>query len=107
MMSYSFSTLLLSVFTIILITRLLPYIFAKRLKEARMIQCVGKKLPAYIMALLLIYEVQIETFLKAPYGLPELLALGCVLVVHLWRRQLLLSLCLGTGCYALLLKFIF
>ena len=106
-MNYSLIILLVMVFAIIIFTRLLPFIFANYLKKAQMIQSVGKQLPAYIMALLLIYEVQISTFFKYPYGLPELMALAVVLVVQLWRRQLLLSMCLGTVCYALLLKFIF
>lgn len=106
-MNYSLTTLLLLLFSIILLTRLLPYLFAKQLKNAKMVQCVGKQLPAYIMGLLLIYEVQIDTFLKSPYGVPEVLALLCVMLVHLWRRQLLLSMCSGTLCYALLLYFIF
>lgn len=106
-MNYSLIMLLVMVFALVVFTRLLPFIFACRLKQAHMVQAVGKQLPAYIMGLLLIYEVQISTFLKYPYGLPELMALLVVIIVQLWRRQLLLSMCMGTACYALLLKFIF
>tara|TARA_B110000879_G_scaffold176141_1_gene229860 strand:- start:231 stop:551 length:321 start_codon:yes stop_codon:yes gene_type:complete len=106
-MTASLATLLLGLFIISLVTRWLPYVFAKYLKKAEMIQSIGKLLPAYIMCLLLVYEVHIETFLHVPYGVPELVSLSVLTLVHLWRRQLLLSLCVGSACYLLLLHYIF
>ena len=47
----------LAVMVLILATRWLPFIFAERLKNAKMIENVGKQLPAYIMLLLLYIEV--------------------------------------------------
>ena len=67
-----------------------------------MIEYIGKQLPAYIMMLLLIYEINIATFLKWPYATPHLIALFIVILIHLWKRQVLLSLFIGTVSYMLI-----
>lgn len=105
-MTSSMPLLFISLFLIIVFTRLLPYIFAERLKEAKMIESIGKQLPAYIMFLLLIYEIEIETFLHWPYGLFELAALLLLIIIHYWKRNLLLSLFVSSSFYLMLLHFL-
>jgi branched-subunit amino acid transport protein AzlD len=41
------------------------------------------------------------------HGLPELIAIGITVTLHLWKRQMLLSIAGGTVCYMLLLQFVF
>ena len=103
--SYQVS-LILSLFVMIMVTRGLPFLFAKHLAQNMRFQAVGKQLPAYIMLLLVIYEINPATFLTAPFGLPAIAALAILLIVHCIFRQLLFSLAVGTLCYVLLLNFL-
>ncbi len=101
-MQPSWIPLILSLTGVVLLTRWLPYLLAKQLQKAKMIESIGKQLPAYIMMLLVIYEIKLESFLAWPYALPELTALAILTVVHIWRRQVLLSLLIGVVSYLLL-----
>ena len=41
------------------------------------------------------------------YGLPELIAIAVTIGLHLWKKQMLLSIAGGTVCYMLLGQFVF
>ena len=41
------------------------------------------------------------------HGLPEILAVAVVAALHLWKRQMLLSIAGGTVCYMLLVQLVF
>ena len=47
------------------------------------------------------------SFLTESHGLPELISIGLVVALHLWKRQMLLSIAGGTVCYMLLVQFVF
>ena len=101
-MTQSYLQLLLFSTIIILATRWGPFFFASLLQRVKMIESIGKQLPAYIMMLLLIYEIKLNSFLSWPYALPEMLALTVIICVHLWLRQVLFSMFVGTLTYLLL-----
>lgn len=97
-------TLIGALFIMILLTRALPFFFANQLKDHVKFQALGRQLPAYIMLLLVVYEVHLGSFLHWPYGIPALLALTLLTFVHLWRRQVFISLAVGTVSYVYLLR---
>lgn len=39
--------------------------------------------------------------------LPELISIALVVLLHLWKRQMLLSIAGGTVCYMLLVQLVF
>ena len=41
------------------------------------------------------------------HGLPELISLAVLTAIHLWRKNMLLSIAAGTVCYMLLVQFVF
>lgn len=41
------------------------------------------------------------------HGLPELIAIAVTIGLHLWKKQMLLSIAGGTVCYMLLVQFVF
>ena len=45
--------------------------------------------------------------LSRPHALPELLACACVALVHVWKRNTLLSILTGTVVYMILLQAVF
>ena len=59
------------------------------------------------MGMLVVYCMKDVAFLSAPYGIPELLGCGVVAVLHLWKRNTLLSIATGTVAYMLLVQFVF
>ena len=91
-----------------LVTRFLPFIiFSGRKETPKFIQYLGKALPAAIFALLLVYCLKNVNLLDGSHGIPEAVSLALVVGLHLWKRQILLSIAGGTICYMLLVQLIF
>ena len=57
--------------------------------------------------LLVVYCLRNVSPFRAPFGLPELISLAVILVLHLWKRNTLLSLLGGTVSYMLLVQLVF
>lgn len=91
-----------------LATRFISFIvFAKAGKPPVIITYLGNVLPAAVMGLLVIYTLKDVSFVVAPNGLPEAIALFALGVTHFWRRNLLLSIAVGTIVYMFLVQQIF
>lgn len=89
-------------------TRFLPFlIFNEKRKTPAYIQYLGKALPSAIFGMLLVYCLKNVSIVTAPHGLPEFAALAVTVLLHLWKRQMLLSIAGGTACYMLLVQTIF
>lgn len=89
-------------------TRFLPFlVFGNSRKTPKIITYLGKVLPYAIMGMLVVYCLKDVSFLSYPYGIPELL--GCVLValLHLWKRNSLLSIGVGTVFYMVMVQVVF
>lgn len=57
--------------------------------------------------MLVVYSLRDTEIWTGSHGLPELLASLLVILVHLWKRQMLLSIASGTITYMLLVQFLF
>ncbi|MBQ8814536.1 MAG: AzlD domain-containing protein [Lachnospiraceae bacterium] len=68
---------------------------------------LGKVLPHAVMGMLVVYCLKNTSFISAPFGAPELLAILFVVIVHKWRHNTLLSVAGGTICYMLLVQVVF
>lgn len=91
-----------------MLTRFLPFIlFPAGKSTPKYIQYLGIALPSAIFSLLVVYCLKDVDFQSGSYGLPELLSLLIVIVVHLWKRQMLLSIAIGTICYMMFVQFCF
>ena len=90
------------------LTRFIPFlVFPAGKPTPRYIQYLGKVLPAAVFGLLVVYCLRNVGLVAGSHGIPELLAILVVVVLHLWKRQMLLSIAGGTVCYMLLVQFIF
>ena len=88
--------------------RFLPFlIFGENRKTPPIIEYLGKVLPFAIMGMLVVYCLKDISVLSFPYGLPELIACAAVVVLHVWKRNSLLSIGGGTVCYMLLVQLVF
>ena len=68
---------------------------------------LGKLLPCAVMSMLVVYCLRNVDIATAPHGLPELIALAVVTALHLWKRNVLLSIGAGTVVYMLLVQLVF
>lgn len=89
-------------------TRFLPFlVFSPKKPTPKYIQYLGKALPAAIFGMLVVYCLRGVDPLAGSRGLPELISLLVVVALHLWKRQMLLSIAGGTVCYMLLVQLVF
>lgn len=85
-------------------TRFLPFIvFSEKRETPAFIQYIGKFLPSAVFGMLVVYCLRNVDITQAAYGLPELISILATVGMHLWKRQMLLSIAAGTSCYMLLL----
>ena len=57
--------------------------------------------------MLVIYCLKDVSLLSGTHGLPEFIAVAVVAGLHLWKRQMLLSIAGGTVVYMLLVQLVF
>ena len=89
-------------------TRFLPFlIFGNGKKTPDIIVYLGKVLPYAIMGMLVVYCLKNVSFIRAPFALPELISCAVVAILHIWKRNTLLSIAAGTVGYMLLIQFVF
>lgn len=91
-------------------TRVLPFVALSGHADHPLILHLGRYLPPAVMMILVIYALRDFRPLAdgqinmAGNGLPMLLASSCVVALHLWRRNALLSIIGGTGFYMLMVQ---
>ena len=88
--------------------RFAPFlIFGKGKQTPPIITYLGKVLPFAIMGMLVVYCMKDVSFLSAPFGIPELLGCAIVALLHIWKRNTLLSIVVGTVSYMLMVQLLF
>lgn len=91
-----------------MITRFLPFlVFPSGKPTPKYIQYLGRVLPAAVFGLLIIYCLKNVSIFTGGHGIPELLSIALVIILHLCKRQMLLSIAGGTICYMLLVQLVF
>ena len=90
------------------LTRFLPFLlFLAGKPTPKYIQYLGTVLPSAVFGLLVVYCLKNVSVFAGSHGIPELLAIAIVIALHLWKRQMLLSIAGGTVCYMLLVQLVF
>lgn len=88
-----------------MLTRFLPFLlFPAGRPTPKYIQYLGKVLPSAVFGMLVVYCLKDVSLISGSHGIPELLAVLAVTVLHLWKRQMLLSIAGGTIFYMVLLQ---
>ena len=98
--------LVMAVFTAL--TRFLPFIaFPEGRKKPKVIIYLGKVLPYALIGMLVVYCFKGVSVVTAPFGIPEILAAVLVAVLHIWKRNTLISVFSGVIFYMVLVQFVF
>lgn len=88
--------------------RFLPFlVFKDQDKRPGVITYLGQVLPYGVMGMLVVYCLKSVSLTAAPHGVPEFLAVAAVVLLHLWRRNTLLSIFGGTAFYMVLVQLVF
>lgn len=89
-------------------TRVVPFlVFPKGKEIPPVIQYLGKVLTPAVIGMLVVYCLKDTVVLKAPYGFPEAVAVIVTAVLHVWKRNNLLSIGTGTVLYMFLIQVVF
>lgn len=91
-----------------MLTRFLPFIlFPSGKPTPKYVQYLGNVLPSAVIGLLVIYCFKDVNLLYGSHGIPELIAVAVVALLHFWKRKMLLSIAGGTIVYMILVQLIF
>lgn len=91
-----------------MLTRFLPFfVFSGKKPVPKYVEYLGKALTGAALGLLVVYGFKNVNVLAGTHGLPELISLVVIVMLHVWIRNMLLSIAAGTGLYMLLVNFVF
>lgn len=89
-------------------TRFVPFLLFRPGKALpAYVQYLGKALPAAVFAMLVVYCLRNVDMTGGTYGLPEWIATAVTCALHVWKRNMMLSMVVGTAVYMILVQRIF
>ena len=91
-----------------MLTRFLPFIiFSEKRRTPEFVNYIGRYLPPAVFGMLVIYCLKDVQFLRGNYGIPEIISILVTTILHVWKRNMLISIAGGTICYMVLIQFLF
>lgn len=89
-------------------TRVVPFlIFPKGKEIPPIIQYLGKVLTPAVIGMLVVYCLKSTSIVMPPHGIPEVIAVSITALLHIWKRNNLLSIGGGTVLYMVLIQMVF
>ncbi len=89
-------------------TRLFPFaLFGGKKEVPKFIKYLGNVLPVAILGILIVYCLRDFEKGSINYILPQIIAVALTAGIHLWKKNTLLSIAVGTIGYMLLIHFVF
>ena len=89
-------------------TRVIPFLLFPKGKEIpNVIQYLGKVLTPAVIGMLVVYCLKDTKVINGTHGIPELISVSVVAGLHLWKRNNLLSIGVGTVLYMVLIQVVF
>lgn len=90
-----------------LVARFLPpLIFPNGKPHPKIIDELTPMIPPAVIGLLVVYSLKGIDFSSETHGIPELISAAVVAVLHFWKKNMLLSIIVGTACYMILIRII-
>lgn len=91
----------------VMTTRFLPFAPFQGRKTPKYVQYLGTVLPAAVFGLLVVYCLKNVDITTGSHGIPELIGIIVTIVLHVWKRQMMLSIAGGTITYMILVQTVF
>jgi len=108
-MNYTYAILAIAVMAVVtFMTRALPFIlFGRDDRPLRMILYLGSVLPPAIIAMLIVYCLRGISFNAVANWAPAFIASAVVVILHVWKKNNMLSIVGGTVLYMILVQAVF
>lgn len=87
-------------------TRALPFLLFRERKVPAFVPFLADYAPPAILTILTLYCLKDVNWAAAPHGVRELASVGLTALLHLWKRNTLLSIVGGTALYMILIRVI-
>lgn len=88
-------------------TRALPFIlFPSKKHTPKFVQYLGKYLASAVFGMLVVYCLKDVPLLEGNHGIPQLLGILVCVILHLWRKNMMLTIAGGTIFYMLIIHFL-
>lgn len=109
MIDVKYSLILIAIVSIttIIFRNLAFWVFPSGKNTPKTITYLGSVLPYAIMGMLIIYCLKEVSVFKYPHALPEFIAMAVVALLHVWKRNPLISISIGTVFYMILVQIVF
>lgn len=91
----------------VMITRFLPFALFQGRPTPRYVQYLGTVLPSAVFGLLVVYCLRDVSLLTGNHGVPEAIGIVVTATLHVWKRQMLVSIAGGTLAYMFLVQTFF
>ena len=89
-----------------MLTRFTPFLlFPDSKNPPQIVIYLGKVLPPAMMGLLVVYCLRNVKISIGSHGIPELISIAIIILLHKWKNNVLLSILGGTMCYMILVQF--
>ncbi|MGB3907203.1 MAG: AzlD domain-containing protein [Methanomethylovorans sp.] len=86
-------------------TRVLPFVLFRSVQPPKILFIIEKNLPPMILLLLVFYCLKDTQWSQSPYGIPEIFTIIVIIVLHVWKRNAMISIFTGTCLYMLSVKY--
>ena len=87
--------------------RFAPFLLLRGRETPKFIADLGRVLPYAIMGMLVVYCLRGTTFVQIGNWLPQAISVALVVLLHVWKKNTLLSIIAGTACYMVLVQMVF
>ena len=87
--------------------RFAPFLLLRGRETPKFIAYLGRVLPYAIMGMLVVYCLRGTTFVQIGNWLPQAISVALVVILHIWKKNTLLSIIAGTACYMVLVQLVF
>ena len=87
--------------------RFAPFLLLRGRETPKFIAYLGRVLPYAIMGMLVVYCLRGTSFAAVSNWMPQLIATAVVVLLHIWKRNTLLSIIAGTALYMVLVQVVF
>lgn len=91
----------------VMLTRFLPFALFQGRKTPRYVQYLGTVLPSAVFGLLVVYCLKNVDITSGWHGAPEAIGIIVTIILHVWKRQMMLSIAGGTITYMILVQTVF
>lgn len=104
----SHTLLLIAVIALVtLLLRALPFILFRHGKTPGIVTYLGRVMPPAVIGMLVVYCFADVDFTRWQAFVPALIAAAIVVLLHIWKKNSLLSIGAGTVSYMLMVQLIF